>query len=182
MNEEQMIELICKKEVQGLEELQKQYGPLIKYVIAPFFTNAQDGEDCFAEVIIKIWDNIDTYDENKGGLKTWITTIARNCAINMKKKEKYTTVELAENITESTSSNQMSPEEAILRKERTNMVWQAVQTLRKTDALLIYRKYYYCQSTEQIASEMNMTVRAVEGKLYRIRKKLEKKLGGVING
>ena len=100
----------------------------------------------------------------------------------MKKKEKYTTVELTENITESTSPNQMSPEEAILRKERTNMVWQAVQTLRKTDALLIYRKYYYCQSTEQIASEMNMTVRAVEGKLYRIRKKLEKKLGGVING
>lgn len=41
-----------------------------------------------------------------------------------------------------------------------------------------YRKYYYLQSTAQIARELGMTERAVEGKLYRLKKKLRNLLGG----
>ena len=40
------------------------------------------------------------------------------------------------------------------------------------------RKYYYLQRTAQIAAELGMTERSVEGKLYRLRKKLQKQLGG----
>ena len=47
---------------------------------------------------------------------------------------------------------------------------------------IIYRKYYYLQSTAQIASELGMTERAVEGRLYRLKQKLRKKLeGGVFH-
>ena len=42
--------------------------------------------------------------------------------------------------------------------------------------------YYYYQPTAQIAAELGLTVRAVEGKLYRIRKHLQSELGGVIHG
>ena len=41
---------------------------------------------------------------------------------------------------------------------------------------------YYLQSTAQIASELGMTERAVEGKLYRLKKKLRKMLGGEVHG
>ena len=34
------------------------------------------------------------------------------------------------------------------------------------------------QSTEQIAVELGTTIRAIEGKLYRIKKQLRKTLGG----
>lgn len=34
------------------------------------------------------------------------------------------------------------------------------------------------QSTEQIAAELGLTPRAVEGRLYRIRERLRKQLGG----
>lgn len=44
--------------------------------------------------------------------------------------------------------------------------------------LLFYRKYYYRQSTAQIAVELGTTERAVEGRLYRIKKALRKALGG----
>ena len=43
---------------------------------------------------------------------------------------------------------------------------------------MFYRKYYYLQSTAQIASELGMTVRAVEGRLYRLKKQLRRMLGG----
>ena len=50
------------------------------------------------------------------------------------------------------------------------------------DRELFLRKYYYYQPTAQIAAESGMTVRAVEGKLYRIRKHLQSELGGVFHG
>ena len=61
--------------------------------------------------------------------------------------------------------------------------WQAavngaLRRLPAKDRTLFFRKYYYLQSTAQIASEMGMTERAVEGKLYRIKKRLRRLLGG----
>lgn len=46
------------------------------------------------------------------------------------------------------------------------------------DRALLYRKYYYLQSTAQIAAELGMTARAVEGRLYRLKKQLRRMLGG----
>ena len=42
-------------------------------------------------------------------------------------------------------------------------------------------KLSYLQSTAQIASELGMTERAVEGKLYRLKKQLRKMLGGEVH-
>ena len=55
---------------------------------------------------------------------------------------------------------------------------QALTALPQRDRLLFYRKYYYRQSTAQIAAELGTTERAVEGRLYRIKKALRKTLGG----
>ena len=57
-------------------------------------------------------------------------------------------------------------------------VRRALDRLSYKDRTLFYRKYYYMQPSAQIASEMGMTERAVEGKLYRIKIKLRKTLGG----
>ena len=55
---------------------------------------------------------------------------------------------------------------------------QALAGLKTRDRDLFYRKYYYLQSTDRIAAELGTTPRAVEGRLYRIRKKLQAQLGG----
>ena len=61
-------------------------------------------------------------------------------------------------------------------------VWEKFGTydpaLPQRDRLLFYRKYYYRQSTAQIAAELGTTERAVEGRLYRIKKALREQLGG----
>ena len=54
----------------------------------------------------------------------------------------------------------------------------ALGRLNTRDRILFYRKYYYMQSTAQIAAEVGMTERAVEGRLYRIKKRLREWLGG----
>ena len=58
---------------------------------------------------------------------------------------------------------------------------RALEALDQRDRLLFYRKYYYCQSTAQIARELGLTERAVEGRLYRLRQGLRQKLGGELD-
>ena len=70
------------------------------------------------------------------------------------------------------------PEEALLRKERQAELTAALNRLSRTERLLFYRKYYYRQSTAQIASELGMSARAVEGRLYRVKTRLRAMLGG----
>ena len=54
--------------------------------------------------------------------------------------------------------------------------------LPRNERLLFYRKYYYLQSTAQIAAELGLSLRAVEGRLYRLRQKLRKELGDEFYG
>ena len=54
--------------------------------------------------------------------------------------------------------------------------------LGRTDRELFHRKYFYLQSTEQMAAELGLTRRGVEGRLRRLRLKLRKELGGEWNG
>lgn len=65
----------------------------------------------------------------------------------------------------------------MLQKERIQRLQEALDKLSARDRALFYRKYYYLQSTARIAAELGTTERAVEGKLYRIRKRLQSLLG-----
>ena len=75
-------------------------------------------------------------------------------------------------------SAEPTPEERLLQQERRQALERALTALPQRDRLLFYRKYYYRQSTAQIAAELGTTERAVEGRLYRIKKALRKALGG----
>ena len=67
---------------------------------------------------------------------------------------------------------------ATVSMERAAALGKALTTLSTGDLRLFYRKYYYLQPTACLAAELGLTERAVEGRLYRIRKKLQQELGG----
>ena len=67
---------------------------------------------------------------------------------------------------------------ALNQAERRAALHDALARLGQNDRALFYRKYYYLQSTAQIAAELGMTERAVEGRLYRLKKRLRTMLGG----
>ena len=71
-----------------------------------------------------------------------------------------------------------SAEEALLQKDRREQLLTAIRSLGREEQQLFFRKYYYCQSTAQMAAELGLTERGVEGRLYRLRQKLRELLGG----
>ena len=167
--------LLLEKNEQGMDALLLHYGPLMRYIIAPILQNPQDREDCLSEVSMRVWEKIGQFDGEKGSFHAWLTAITRNTALNHARKASGSS---AEELSESTPSPELSPEETLLKKERQEALKTALSRLSYKDRLLFYRKYYYRQSTAQIAAELGMTERAVEGKLYRVKKQLRKSLGG----
>ena len=131
-----------------------------------------------ADLHLHIWDRIHLFDPTKGNFTTWLTVLTRNAALNRAKtlQRQPESEELSPHLPDGGET----PEEALLRKERQQALAQAVGRLSERDQILFFRKYYYYQSTAQIAAETGLSERAVEGRLYRLRQRLRTLLGGDI--
>lgn len=173
MKEAEIIAGLKDGDNQAMEALMQQYGPFLRYILTPMLPNTGEREECFSEIITRIWQKQAQYDPTKGSWKAWMAAITRNTALNWNRNRKQT-----ESLSEEIPTDTMAPEDILLRKERQKALEQALLQVSRQERLLFYRKYYYLQSTTQIARELGMTERAVEGKLYRLKKKLRKLLGG----
>ena len=166
MDERTLMAKIAGGDEAALHALLRQYGPLIRYILRPILTDERDREECYADISLKIWQTADSFDGDKGALKAWLTVLSRNAALNRARHARMDAP-----LEETVPHTGGSAEEELLRRGRQ-------QRLQAAIASLFYRKYYYCQSTAQMAAELCLTERAVEGRLYRLRQKLRRLLGG----
>ena len=176
--EADLIARMLKREPEALEEFQTAWTPLLRYIIAPILPDERDREECLADAVHRAWVNISRFNRTGGSFSGWLSVLARNTALNhLRSQNRRPQGESLEDW-DHLSDPAPTPEQALLQKERLEAVVRAVEGLPARDQALFYRKYYYCQSTAQIAAELGLTERAVEGRLYRVRKRLQKELGG----
>src|SRR5947207_714163 len=82
LNDEQLVfEYITNKEDKALEELVKRYLPLIFGYVKKYTGNQDNASDVTQEVFVKVWKNINSFDQTKS-FRTWIFTIAKRTAID----------------------------------------------------------------------------------------------------
>ena len=175
MDDTELVRALLERRDGALDELQTVYGPLLRYIIAPILPDPPDREECLSDVLMQVWQSIGSYDSQLAALSTWLAALARNAALNRRRANtRRQTVPLDETVPDPAEG----PEQAALRSELAGAIRRAVAGLPARDRALFLRKYHYYQSTAQIAAEMGLTERAVEGRLYRIRRRLQKELGG----
>ena len=177
MDQTELIRSLKERSDGSLELLRLHYGPLMRYIIAPILPDPRDREEVLSDALLRVWDKIDQYDPARGSWTGWLGIIARNAAVDRARTLPPQPKELTPDI----PAPHSDPEQALLRRERRDLLHRAVSALPAAEQSLFYRKYYYRQSTAQIAAECGTTVRAIEGRLYRIKQKLRKTLGGDFN-
>ena len=71
-----------------------------------------------------------------------------------------------------------APIETLVDGEAATQLMLAITALASGDQQLVFDAYFNGRAREQIAGEMGLTVKAVEARLYRIRRRLRAKLRG----
>ncbi len=77
-----LVERIVHKDTDALSSLYDRYSRLVFSVALKILSNQEAAEEVTQDVFVQVWHKADTYNAFQGKLITWITSIARNRAID----------------------------------------------------------------------------------------------------
>ncbi|MDC9727521.1 MAG: sigma-70 family RNA polymerase sigma factor [Candidatus Thioglobus sp.] len=80
------VKLQQDKTQRSFEQIYKLTSLRLFGVIIRILKRKELSEDCLQEVYIKIWNRLDSYNAEKANMMTWMSTIARNHAIDYVRK------------------------------------------------------------------------------------------------
>ena len=92
---ENLIEKLKRKDRVGFEYFYKQYSGALYGVILRMVKDEETARDLLQDTLVKIWANIDRYDETKGRLFTWALNVTRNTALDYLRVKKRSAIESA---------------------------------------------------------------------------------------
>lgn len=197
---------LCKRDPEALETLISRYSRELFYFIRLVLDGIgvpQDAEECVNDLFVAVWQEIDTFDANRGTLHTWLTMRAKYIALDRRRqlcRRQAHSMQPADETrqwgsTDGSGNRQSSgrgyeydhrvalpphPEtsmESLLEQsEQREELRRALATLPELDRYLIYQRYFKFASTEELATQTGLTRHAVDTRLWRARKSLREAL------
>lgn len=179
LRDNKIVKLIKNQEEEGLKALSEKYEKLLVYIATGILgNNWEDIEECVNDTYLKVWKHIEDFDFQKASFKTYLSVIVRNTSINRLRKiskiegmaQKEELSDLAAEYVDQKQNVELSME----HKENMEVLNRIIGGLKKKERELVLRRYYYFQSSKEIAFHMGMSVNAVDSKLSRLRKQMKK--------
>lgn len=139
-------------------------------------------EDLIQEIFSKAFDNINSYNTNYA-FSTWLYRIATNHTIDYLRRKKLKTLSLDEPF--KTKDGELSIEivdeghdadELILRKQRSNILLEAIDQLPDKYKEVILLRHMEEKSYQEIAELMDLPLGTVKAHIFRARELLYKEL------
>ena len=150
MDDRQLMASIAGGDEAALQALLRRFTPLFLYILRPILPDERDREECLADISLRIWQGAGSFDGAKGSLNGWLTALTRNAALNRARAKGTEDAPLEDTVPHGDGS----AEDEVLRRERQAKLRAAIAGLPVYERELFYRKYYYCQSTAQMAAEL----------------------------
>lgn len=170
INEENFIIQLRKRNENALDYVIDNYGWIIKSIVKKHLYNLQSVQDeCINDVLMGIWNNITTFDENKSEFKNWIAGIAKFKSIDYKRK--YLKGLEYENIDDLNISVSESTYE-ILENELSLEVEEMLNCLNEKDRDLFYKLYVEEIEVNKISEETGMKRDTIYNRVSRAKKKI----------
>lgn len=171
MREQEIVQRIRKRDEQALRELIDLHGGLLKAVVYRHLPGSvQDREECLDDVLLAVWNHIESFDLERNSFKQWIAAVAKYRAIDyqrrwIKERERRTGEELdVERINDRDTVN------ATAISAAKDVLSQLPEDERK----LFERYYIEGVPAKEIAQDMDVRESWIHNKLSRGRKKLKR--------
>ena len=162
-----------KNKEQYFKEIYEKSKDKIYRLCLGFMGNKTDANDLFQEVLIKIWNNLDTF-RKESNINTWIYRITTNTALfTLNKKNKLTQKKknYEATIPHYTSQNLENNDKELQIKK----LYTTISTLKEIDRIIIGLLLENC-SYNEIANITGLKPSNVGVRINRIKKILNKKL------
>ncbi|MCC6192438.1 MAG: sigma-70 family RNA polymerase sigma factor [Anaerolineales bacterium] len=140
---------------------------------------AGEAEDAAQEAFLRAYAQLASYDPGRP-FKTWLFAIANHHCIDRLRKRRLTWLSIDDDLPPHPALQEQAPgpEEALVRREQSEMLQVMLARLPPDDRSVIVMRYWYDFSYEEIAEATRTTVSAVKSRLHRARNSLGEMLPG----
>lgn len=128
-----------------------------------------DAEDIMQELLIKIWNRIDQYEEIENK-EAWCMKVTRNLAIDMIRKKKVSTSDIDE--FHNLRDGNILPDAELQNRESLSAIMQLVNDLPEKQRIIVHLRDVEGYSYKEIAEMTDNTLDFVKVSLHRARKSL----------
>lgn len=163
IGESQLITLIKAGDQRAVAQWFTTYQPLVSRVVSHRIDSPADVQDVVQEVFVAALREL-TFFQGKSSLKTWMISVANHKIADFYRK-RYAKKVLKTLPLPEWLGIEISDSGEVIEKTR-----QVLALLSSRDRYLLIRKYIDDLSCAQLATELKVTVRAIESSLLRARK------------
>ena len=153
MTQEELLQLIYKKDEKAFTHIYDMYSKSLFSVINVLMKNREEAEDVLQEVFIKIWKNIDSYNESKGRFYTWMLNIARNSTIDKLRSKNFNNSQ--KNLTADNFVNQLEDSNKLVNLVDSMGIQEVVKKLKpkciQIIDLLFFKGYTQQEASDELA-------------------------------
>ena len=137
-----------------------EYGGLLKAVISKsLFRMHGYQEECMNDVLLAIWDHIDSFQPEKNSFKNWIAAIAKYKAIDYLRKYQKEQMEVSLETAECDRIMESKPPAVADADEISEEMEELLSCLSKRDRDLFLRLYVEEESVEEISQSAKLSNR-----------------------
>ena len=177
ITEQNFIKQIKKKNPRALEFVIYHYANLVFNVISGVLNPSylsRYADDCINDVFWAVWNNVASFDEEKGSFKNWLASVAKYKAIDYKRR--LFKQNAAECAIDYDLNDQASTESLIVSKENSKELVKAINEMSAEDREIFIRRYFLDDRIANIADKLQVPRNTVDQRLSRGRKLLKEKL------
>jgi RNA polymerase sigma-70 factor (ECF subfamily) len=167
MTEQELITKIQNGDEHAFRFFYDQYSPMVYRYIRFRVNSDADAEDLTAEVFVKVWRALPSYEWRGVPLRSWLFRIAYNLIVDKVRSKKFTLANLSTWL----RGNGHHEYERI---ENQDVIAQAFATLSYDEQVILYLSYYESYTNKEIAEVLGKTVSAIGVAKFRALKRLNK--------
>lgn len=180
MDDVQLLRRIAARDAQALSLLYDRYARLVFSLALHILGRVDLAEEVTQEVFWRVWEKAATYRPERGSVRTWLTQIARNRALDVRRREQrrpLSAQQLSAPPDPIPAPSTISPEEYALQAWEYEQLRQAVEALPEEQRHVLLLAYFEGLSHQQIAQRLRLPLGTVKSRLRAALQRLRQALG-----
>ncbi|PFZ04437.1 RNA polymerase subunit sigma-70 [Bacillus pseudomycoides] len=173
-NEKNFIKRLQRQKEDALEFIVDTYLPLIKAIVHKVLIPLKnDGliDECINDIFLSVWNNANKFHGEPEDFKKWIAAIAKFKAIDYYRKASKRVKVTSDDFDVNTGK---SAEDELIVMEDRNELMKLIHELEPVDQKIFIMKFFLGLKTEEIGEKLSLTRAAIDNRVYRGKKKLQK--------